>query len=65
MGIYWAIMMNVGEAYRVGYVLIAVVFALFQYTFMLIYWGIRNHKKPLRDWMDEKEFSDMAFGLSG
>ncbi len=62
VGIYWAVKMDVGESYRAGYVLAAVIFALFPRAFMVVYWGIRNHKKPLRDWMDEKQFSDMAFG---
>jgi hypothetical protein len=62
VGIYWAVRYDVGESYRAGYVLLAVIFALFPRAFMVAYWGIRNSKKPLREWMDEKQFSDMAFG---
>ena len=62
VGIYWAVRYDVGESYRAGYVLLAVVFALFPRAFMVAYWGIRNSKKPLLEWMDEKQFSDMAFG---
>jgi hypothetical protein len=62
VGIYWAVKYDVGESYKAGYVLLAVIFALFPRAFMVAYWGIRNSKKPLQEWMDEKQFSDMAFG---
>jgi hypothetical protein len=62
IGMIWVILAEVTERFEAAYLLVAVVFALFPRMAMLMYWGIRNSKKPVQQWMDEKQFSDMAFG---
>lgn len=62
VGVIWVLLVDITEKYQAGYVLTAVVFALFPWVSMVVYWAIRNGRKPVREWMDEKQFSDMAFG---
>ena len=62
IGLVWALVTGFAEPYKTMWLFVVMIFALVPVGFMAIYWGIRNRKKPARKWMDEKQFSDMAFG---
>ena len=62
IGLVWALVIDLTEPYKAMWLFVVMIFALIPVGFMVIYWGIRNRKKPVRKWMDEKQFSDMAFG---
>ncbi|MBI9051442.1 MAG: hypothetical protein JEZ00_18600 [Anaerolineaceae bacterium] len=52
-GSIWAMYVDVLEKFQAAWLLIVVILALFPYGFMLIYWGIRNSKKPMRAYSGE------------
>jgi hypothetical protein len=62
IGLVWALLVDLTEPYKTMWLFVVMIFALVPVGFMVVYWGIRNRKKPVRKWMDEKQFSDMAFG---